>query len=230
MCDPVTLGIAAATGVASKLVSGSEAVNAAKREAAARNAVLQATLEKERGYAADNAGQLEGNIAHYAPGSQQAQLEGAQNGRIATSTGNLTQTDPNSIPVTSDAPPAVRGEIAKRLVAAHSGVLDRAKLTGKLGGFGDTWLANNLRTSEADRNIGVTNNFANGQKAILEPMQDAAAASVYKPPSIWSTILGGASGIAAGKAGQGVWKNPFGGGGAAGMSPADAFAGGMAPM
>lgn len=203
MCDPVTLGISAALGAAGKIVGGSEARNAAAREAAARNAVLDQTLAKEKGYAADNAGVFNQNIASYAPGAQPAQLEAAQNKRIATSTGAMTQTDPNSIPITSDAPPAVRGEIAKRLLAVHDGAVERAKLSGKVGGYGDTWFNNGLRTSEADRNIGVTNNFANGQKNILEPMQDLSAASVYKPPSIWSTLLSGASGVTAGAAGTG---------------------------
>jgi hypothetical protein len=209
MCDPVTLGIAVATGIGSKIISGNEATSAAKRDAAARNAVLAATMAKEKGFAADNAGQLEGNIAHYAPGVQQTQLADAQTARANNSTGNMTMSDPNGVPVTADAPPAVKSEIAKRMLAAHDGAVERAGLNAKVGGFGDTWLKNNLNTAETDRNIGVTNNYANGTKSILGAQQDAASAAAYKPPSIWGPVLSGASSIAAGAAGGGGFKGGF---------------------
>lgn len=214
MCDPVTLGISAALGAAGKIVGGSESYNAAKREAAARNAVLADTLAREKGFAGQNATQLEGNVAHYAPGAQDAQLAAAQGGRTATSVGNMTM-DNGSVPFTADAPPAVKSELAKRMLAVHDAAVDRATKSARVGGYGDTWLKNNLATNEADRNIGVTNNFANGEKAILAPQQDAAAAGVYKAPSVWSTLLGGASSATAGAAGAGkglgnVWS-PSGG-------------------
>lgn len=203
MCDPLTLGLAAAATVGGKLISNNESVSAANRDAAARNAVLKDTLAREQGFADQNAGQLNSNIAHYAPGAQDTQLADAQAARTATSTGNITSANPNDVPISADAPPAVRGEIAKRMLAVHDGVVNRAQLSGKLGGFGDTWLKNNLNTAEADRNIGVSNNFAAGEKAILAPQQDAAAASVYKPPSIWGPALTAAGSLAAGAAGAG---------------------------
>jgi hypothetical protein len=210
MCDPVTLGIGAAMSLGGKLIGGSESRNAAGREAAARNAQLEATLAKERGFAADNAKQFEGNIGNYAPGKQDEQLAAAQDKRTGNMTGAMTMADPNAVPLTADAPAAVRGEIAKRLVAAHDGAVERAKLNGTVGGYGDSWFKNALNTSEADRNIGVTNNFANGEKAILPAMQDLAAASVYKPPSIWGPLLSGAGSLVAGASGAGA----FGEGGA----------------
>lgn len=201
MCDPVTLGISAALGIGSKLVGNSESMNAASREAAARNAVLKATIAKEQGYADQNAGELNNNVAHYAPGSQEAQLADAQAKRTTNSTGNMTTDNPSAAPLPADSNPAAAGDLAKRLLAAHDGAVERAGLKAKVGGYGDTWLTNNLNTNAADRNIGVTNNYAEGAKSILPALQDSAAAAVYKPPSIWSTILSGASSIAAAKAG-----------------------------
>src|SRR5262245_3293052 len=121
MCDPVTLGIGTALAVGGKLISGNEAKNAAGREAAARNAVLQDTLRRERGFADTNAHELEGNVASYAPGKQDEQLAAAQDKRIGNMTGGMTPADASAVPLTSDAPAAVRGEIAKRLLAAHDG-------------------------------------------------------------------------------------------------------------
>jgi len=203
MCDPVTLGLAAAASVGGAIVSGNSAKDAAARDAAARNAVLAQTISKENGLAADNATQLNGNLAHYAPGAQDAQLADAQAKRTATSTGNMTTTDPNSVPLPADTNPAATGDLAKRMLAVHDGAVSRAGLNANLGGFGDTWLKNNLNTNEADRNIGVTNNYAEGDKAILPALQDDAAAAAYKPPSIWGPILTGIGGVAAGAAGGG---------------------------
>ncbi len=207
MCDPLTLGISAALGIGSKLVGGNEASNAAARDAAARNAVLKDSIARQKGFAADNTGQLDGNIAHYAPGSQEAQLAAAQGDRAASSTGNMKM-DAGDVPFTADAPPAVKSELAKRMLAVHDAAVDRATNSAKVGGYGDTWLKNNLNTSDADRNIAVTNNYSNGEKGILQSQQDAASAAAYKAPSIWSTLLGGASSIAAGAAGSGGFKAP----------------------
>lgn len=203
MCDPVTLGIAVAASTAGAAISGSDAKSAAARDAAARNAVLAQTLAKEKGYAADNATQLNGNIAHYAPGAQEAQLADAQAKRAATSTGNMTTTDPNSVPLPADTNLAATGDLAKRMLAVHDGAVQRAGLNANLGGFGDTWLKNNMATNEADRNIGVTNNYAEGAKSILKDQQDAASAAAYKAPSIWGPALTAAGSLAAGAAGAG---------------------------
>jgi hypothetical protein len=222
MCDPITLGISAGLGVGGKLLANNEAANNAKAEAAARNAVLQDTLRREQGFADANKGEQDKNLAHYAPGAQGQQLTDAQTARGNTVTGNMTTADPNDIPLTSDAPAAVRGEIAKRLMSVHDAAVTRAKDNANLGGYGDTWLTNSLNTADADRNIGVNNNYANGQKSILASLQDSAGAAAYKPPSIWSTILGGASSLAAGKAGAGGFGGPAGPitlGGPAGPTP-----------
>ena len=203
MCDPFTLAAAVGLGAAGSAISGNDAKAAAARDAAARNAVLAQTITKENGYAADNAGQMGTNIAHYAPGSQEAQLADAQAKRTTNMTGNITQTDPASVPLPADTNPAASSDLAKRMAAVHDGVVNRAGLTAKLGGFGDTWLQNNLNTNEADRNIGVTNNYAEGAKAILPAQQDAAAAAAYKPPSIWGSLLSSAGSVAGGAAGAG---------------------------
>jgi hypothetical protein len=203
MCDPVTLGISAGLGIGGKILSNNEAAENAKAEAAARNAVLQDTLKREQGFADQNAVEQNKNLSHYAPGAQATQLSDAQTARGNTVTGNMTTANANDVPLTADAPAAVRGEIAKRLLSVHDGAVARAKDNANLGGYGDTWLTNSLNTADADRNIGVTNNYANGQKSILSSLQDSAGAAAYKPPSIWSTILGGASSLAAGAAGAG---------------------------
>lgn len=203
MCNPLMIAGAAGLGAAGSAISANEAKNAAARDAAARNAVLASTIAKENGYASDNAGQLNGNIAHYAPGAQETQLTAAQDKRAATSTGNMTTSDPAAVPLPADSNPAVTSDLAKRMLAVHDGAVSRAGLNAKLGGFGDTWLQNNLNTNEADRNIGVTNNYAEGQKAITPALQDDAAASVYKPPSIWGPLLSAAGSVAGGAAGAG---------------------------
>ncbi len=104
--------------------------------------------------------------------------------------------DAGDVPFTADAPPAVKSELAKRMLAVHDAAVDRATNSAKVGGYGDTWLKNNLNTSDADRNIAVTNNYSNGEKGIPQSQQDAASAAAYKAPSIWGSLLSGAGSIA----------------------------------
>ncbi len=171
MCDPFMLAGTVGLGAAGSIINGNSAKEAAARDAAARNAVLAQTIGKENGYAADNATQLNGNIAHYAPGSQDAQLKAAQGARTANMTGNITSADPHAVPLPADSNPAVSSDLAKRMLAVHDGAVERAGLTAKVGGYGDTWLQNNLNTNEADRNFRDTvNSF---RRLTLSEVQDA---------------------------------------------------------
>lgn len=208
MCDPVTLGLGLALSAGGALVNKNDAANNANAQAAASNAALAQTIAKENGFEATNQAAFKGNIANYAPGAQDKQLADAQAGRAANSTGNITQTDPSSVPLPAGSNPAAAGDLAKRMLAVHDGAVSRAGLNAKVGGYGDTWLTNSLNTAATDRGISVTNNLADGQKAITPALEQDASAAAYQAPSIWGPLLTGAGSIAAGKAGTGGLSMP----------------------
>lgn len=213
-------GVAAA-GTAASMAGGAmdrdAALDNAKRQAAARNAVLAENIKKQEGFFDQNKGVWDANIGRYAQPAQEQQLQTAQDARSADNAGNITKVDATGVPTQADASPAVKSEIAKRMLSTFNQSTDRAKQMGKLGGYSDTWLANQLGNRQADRDIGVTNTFAEGRKALLAPEQDAASAASYKAPSPWGAILKGTGQIMSAGAGAGMGGGA--GGGMTGFSP-----------
>lgn len=203
--DPVTIGLmlgGSALGGLGSYLGKNDALANAQAQAAARNAVLAKNIQIQQGFADQNKGTFDANMAGYAQPAQEAKLGAAQDARTATNVGNISESDPNAVPIGDTAPAAVRSEIAKRMLSVHDGAVARAKASGALGGYGDAWQENQLGNNQASRDIGVTNNYSAGRKSLLVPEQDAAAAAAYKPPSIWGTLLSGAGNIMGGAAGK----------------------------
>lgn len=211
--DPFILSLllgGSALGGAGALFGRHDALDAAKRERDARNEVLRGYIAKQEGFAGQNRGTFNSNLAGYAPEVQGQKLAAAQGARTDTNVGNVSAADPNAVPITADAPKAVRGEIAKRMLTVHDAATDRAKASGTLGGYGDVWQGNQLGNNNASREIGVVNNYSEGARHLLGPEQDLAAAAAYKPPSIWGQLLTGAGNMMGAAAGgrAAPWKPP----------------------
>jgi hypothetical protein len=209
--DPLSVGLLlAGTGasIGGGILGRNDALANAQRAAEARNAVLAANIAKQQGFYDTNKGTFDANMSNYAQPAQAQQLQTAQDTRSAANTGNMTQVDPNSILTQADGSPAVKSEIVKRMLGTFNMATDRAKSMGKLGGYGDSWLQNQFGNLQADRDIGVTNSFAEGRKALLGPEQDAASAAAYQPPSIWGSLLSGAGSIASAFGGSRMGRRP----------------------
>lgn len=202
MFDPVTAGIGLGASIIGGIISRNDATKNANAQAAARNAVLQQYLNKQAGLEKEGRGFLDNVMAKYAPGNTQlADAQGNRTGVITDTVGNMS--DPNAIPTTRGASPAVRGEIAKRMLSAFQRSTDHAKAMGKMGGYTDQWFNNNVGINDASRNIDVLNNFSRGNTGILQSQQDLAEAAAYKRPSLWGPILQAGGQFALGAAGRG---------------------------
>lgn len=218
MLNPVTAGLGLGASIAGSLISRSEATKNANATAAARNAVLQPYLEKQRGLETEGRGYLDKTLGTYAPGN--TQLQDAQDARNATISGTVgNMSDPNTVPTTRGAPPAVKGEIAKRMLDAFQRSTAHAKALGNAGGYGDQWFNNNVDINDTSRNIGVLNNFSRGNTGILQSQQDLAEAAAYKRPSLWGSILQAGGSALLGASGRG-----FSLGGAAPLSNGSTYA------
>lgn len=160
--------------------------------ATARNSVLTQYLQKQAALGKEGRGYFDTRMGDYAPGAQDTALAGAQDARTATSTGAITApTDGSEIAFSGSTPAVVRGEYAKRMLNAFNYATDRAKASGKLGGYGDTWLGNNIGIADTGRRIGTVNNFAAAESAMLPDQQDFAQIAATKRPSMWGPILSG---------------------------------------
>lgn len=182
----------------------SDAASNARRVAEARNAVLRDAIAKLEGFYDTNKGTFDKNMSNYSVEGQGARLTGAQGKRSDAVTGNLKLDDTGAgAPISASASPAVRSEMAKRMLSVHDAAVSRARAIGSLGGYGDAWLQNNLGNAQTSRDLGVTNSFAEGRKALVQPEQDLAAAAAYRAPSMFGPLLSGAGQLLGGFAGRG---------------------------
>jgi|WetSurMetagenome_2_1015567.scaffolds.fasta_scaffold421351_2 hypothetical protein len=173
-----------------------DAAAQARATAEARNNILTQYLQKQADFAKESRGYLDTRMGDYAPGAQDAALSNAQTARTATSTGAITgPSDGSEIAFSSSAPAVVRGEYAKRMLSAFNSATERAKASGKLGGYGDTWLGNNVGIADTGRRIDTVNNFSRGETGILNDQMDLAEIGAKKEASIWGPILSGAGKI-----------------------------------
>ncbi len=213
MFDPVTGGAGLALNIVGGMISRAEATKNANAQAAARNAALTQYLQKQAALSDEGRGYLNTNVDKYAPGN--TQLPDAQDNRTGVITKTVGQmSDPNAIPTTRGAPPAVRGEIAKRMLEAFNRSTDHAKAMGKVGGYGDQWFNNNIDINDTNRKVGTLNNFARGNASILQSQQDLAEIGATRQPSLWGPILQAGGQFALGAAGRGG----FDGGGRVGST------------
>jgi hypothetical protein len=210
MCDPVTLGVMAASTAASvggNVLSRKEATDNANNVSNARNAVLQDNLKRETAFGDQNADTLKGVIAKFDPGVQTGALDTAQSNRVATV--NAVQKAPGTadvdgIPLMEGTPNLVKSQIAQRMLDAFQKSSDVAKARAKFAGYGDVAGANDRTIQAGGRNIDTVNDLAKGQAGVLGSEQDLAGASVNKPPSGLGAILSGAGQLGAAYAGAGA--------------------------
>ena len=200
MCDPVTLGLAVGASVGGKMLTA----NNQAAQAAAANQQLAKNIGTLNNYGASNEKALGTDLSGYSPTNQAQALTDAQNARSNSSAGNIS--DPaaagmNDIPV-GDAPPAVKSEIAKRMLGVHDAAVARAKALGKLGGYGDVWFENQLRNQAAGRDISTTNNLADTLKPLIGTESQLAGNTVASPLGSYVSGLGSILGSYAGGGGN----------------------------
>lgn len=198
-------------------MSNSEARKNAEARAAARNRVLQQSLDRQAKWGEEARGLFDTRLKDYTPETQGEKLATAQEGRTTDITKNMSTPTTSDIPLSGSAPQVVKGEIAKRMLASFQQATDRAKAAGKVGGYSDNWLGNNTGVADTARQVGTINNFSQMDNALLGSRQELAEASAPQSNSIWGPLLSGGGSLVAAGAGRG-W-NPFGGSSTGGVLP-----------
>lgn len=187
--DPLSLGVAAATAGLGGYLSGKDKQKAAQREADARNFSLAQGVQKQNEYAGANRNDFNGGMTAFSPEAQATGLATAQDARTAGNVGNMTQDTGAGAAVPESSSPAVRGEIAKRMLKTFQQSTDQAKAAGKLGGYGDQQLSNSLGVAQTGRDINTRNSQASLDASLIAPKADLAATASYRHPSPWGNIL-----------------------------------------
>ena len=197
--DPVTIGLllaGTALSTGGGIIGRNDALKNAQGQAAARNAILAQNIGKLNQFGAQNENTFNANIGTYGQPAQTQQLSAAQTKRGDANAANITQDTGAGAPIVADASPRSRSDLSKRMLEVYDAATTRAKSMGKLGGYSDAWLQNELDNAQAGRDIGVTNSYAAGRKALVGPEGDLAAIGAYRQPSIWGPVLQGAGSIA----------------------------------
>lgn len=205
MCDPVTLGLAAAAAAGGGLWSRSDQLSNAKREADARNGVLSTAINGlNQDYNNINAPAFSGAVGGIPTAGS---LKGAQDARTGTIMGNVPA--PSAGPAApAGAPPALAASRASQMKNATDFIRNQGTATGNLGGYGDSWFNSGLNEQDAARKIGIGNLFANETKSLIPGEQDLAGAAAYKTPSPWPALLQGGGSILGSAAGKGGGNSP----------------------
>ena len=191
------------------MLSRNDALSRAQAEAAAANASVKKNIGILDNYETQNQSDFNANIGNYAPDVQAKLLQTAQDTRGNNNVANITTPDQQTpVPIQADASPATRSDLAKRMQTVYDQATARAKAIGKLGGYSDQWVANNIGNQQTADKIGVTNNMAEARKALIQPEAELASQGAYRAPSIWGPLLQGAGSIMSGAAGA----RGFGGG------------------
>jgi hypothetical protein len=151
--DPVSLGVAALGQGLSFIGNGISARDSAKnsaRQAAARNAVLQAQRAKLLGFRDTNYQNFDKTMAGYAPAAQTAQQAAltqrgtdSANAAITAGQGNV-----GPAPVAASSTPGVSQDFATRMGKAIQTSRDTAGAGARLQGFDDNWVENRFANDD----------------------------------------------------------------------------------
>ena len=115
-----------------------------------------------------------------------------------------------SAPTTGDAPDVVKTTLATKMRETMEAGKEEARRLGRLGGFGDTWFGQGLDNAATGRDIGVQNDFASGNLAILPYLQDFAEIEATRPMSPFGSIIQGVgAALGQGAFGGSAAANPY---------------------
>lgn len=182
MCDPISIGSAAVSGIGS-LISGSEANANAKRQQEARNAATVAELERQKKYGAQTRGEFDNSMSLYAPGAQDASLAKSQGDVGSLLTGNAPTADMVGGITTANAPKVVGATENSKLGDVFAGIARNNQNLGALKGYDQNTLSNKIALNNNGRNIDVYGDFSKTSAGVNKLEQNAAYNNAAKPSS-----------------------------------------------
>lgn len=191
-----------------------------QRIADARNAELEPVLGKVYGNAAQGRAVFNRRLGEVSPSNSRADQRRLTKQRVRGTTRVAAGGKDADIPISGSAPGTVKTEIGKKMLEATKRAKQAAKAKGKLHGYGDFVLDQTLRDQQAGRDIGMFNNFVQGDVGVLPFSQDFAGYSAYQPSSGVGEIFQSAGNLLA--SGAGAYSPELTGASSGYSSPYDA--------
>ena len=200
------MAASAALSVGGQMISANEANKNAQAQAEARMQALREHQAKQRRFAEENYEVMDNRLNQdYSGDAQDQRLKEAADERTDTILSNMPEAT-TDIAISGTAPDVVKSEIAGRMKSAFMDATDRARMLGKLGGYGDQWFNNNVGILGDSRKIDTTNSFARQEAALLPSYQSLAEYQAYKPSTGIGQAMYGLGQIGASAAGAGMAK------------------------
>lgn len=209
MCDPLSAAAAALSVggmVASKMGTDSQV--------SARNKVTSAEMDRQRSYQAQAGDQFSKTLGGFDPSTQTADLNKADANRTAAVNAAVTPTNP-AVPVAGSAPTIVKSTIAKTMGDAMNYAKSQGIAQGKLQGYGDVNLGNNVNLAQGGLVQSRLGDFSNRSMAIL-PLELEDANRAGSGMRSFGSLLSGAGTLAGAGGALGLgpsWGDLFGGAG-----------------
>lgn len=199
MCLP---GMGAGAGLLGGLLQGiggmvtaNEDQKNAARIAKARNERLQAALKRNDEYARVARERFDNRTDDQAA-NPDADLKQAQANTGESIAANIEQPDYEAgSAISGSAPPIVKSTLAKTMLDTFRKSTEQAQALGALGGYSNYWFGQGVENTGAGRDIGIQNDFARGNMAILPYEQDYAEVQANKPRSGLGGLLSGLGGF-----------------------------------
>lgn len=195
---PAILG--AGLSVAGNVVQQKQQARQQQDIADARNEVLRDTMRKNDKLADESRDAFQKRMADASAEQMAADQKKAQETRAedlnkAVEAPATEAVGTESAPLTGVEADVVKSDLAARMKTALDEGKAQAAASAKLGSYGDTWLEQGFRDTQAGRDIGTSANKAAGNSAIMPYAQDFAEYAAYKPISPIGGILQGLGGL-----------------------------------
>lgn len=211
MCfDPISMALmigGAALSAGGGAISANDADRNAAAVAKARNRVLNDTLARNERHAQQARQSFDARVADAGPAQAPQKLDQAKADRTAQLESTVQPLDTGTMPTADSAPTVIKSALAKAMLEASSAGKAAAQRSGRLGGYGDFFFDRSLGDNAASRDIGVSNNLAQGNLSIMPYLQDFAGIAAQKKPGILGPLLSGlgsAASMGAGVYGKGL--------------------------
>lgn len=213
MCTGLELALIAGTALSAggSLLGQQQASAQAQAIADARNRVLQQTLAKNDKIAEQSRELFNQRRDEIQP--DQVQQNQAKETQERTDAGEAAVRAPSAgeVPLSGSAPSVVSQAFEKRMGSAVDKGKAEAQSLGKLGGYGDFWFGEGLGNAAAGRDMGVNQNYASGNLALMPILQDYAEIGATKAPNPIPAIMQAAGSALGAYAGGGAGSGFLGG-------------------
>jgi hypothetical protein len=218
MCTGIEIALlagAAALSAGGAYVSSNESSKNQQRIVDARNRELQANMRMNRKLNKESRGLFNERVDD--AGGALPRQEELTADRTAGNVAAVDTAAPEAAPLSGSAPDVVKSDVAKQMLGATTAAKESAKAQGKLGGFGDLWIDQDIANADTSRRMAIPANFVQGNLTMLPHLQDYASTAAYRPSSgIGEAMMGAGSvmGMAAGSGKLGPKKpdvpvNPY---------------------